>query len=215
MLRIILRIILSNVIRTLQIPIEEKYMQITEHSSTVLKLQAKSWLWLWPFRCGISLLVGTAVFSVGLILIFGEIYSSHLGDSVRWQKVEQINALTNNPEKLDPNIQKDHCWFVYLSGGVLMLAGAGRTLNKLSNKSPIVCIFNKNLDILHLKRQNLLFESDSREERLDAIRVARVESDSEYGLSTELLLKSGAHISLGSSRNSSEVAETINQCLNS
>ena len=190
-------------------------MQITEHSSKVLKLQAKSWLWLWLFRCVISLLIGTAVFSAGLILIFGQIYSSHLGDSARWQKVEQINAFTNNPEKLSPNSQKDHSWFVYLSGGVLMLTGAGSTLYKLSAKSPILCIFNKNSDMVHLKRQNLLFESDSREERLDAIRVARVESDSEYTLSTELLLKSGAQISLGSSRNSFEVAQTINQFLNS
>ena len=146
-----------------------------------------------------------------------EIYNYSEGEEERLKnKVNRINAFINNPEELSLKVQQDFRLVSYLIGGVFLVIGVLITLYALLNKYSILCFFDKGSGRMYLKRQNLLFQSDSREERLDAIREARVQLGSKNKKSyTELLGTSGATIFLGSLNNNVQVVQTINQFLNS
>ncbi|NET31538.1 MAG: hypothetical protein F6K19_06000 [Cyanothece sp. SIO1E1] len=152
------------------------------------------------------------------------------GASGKYQKVDQINTFINNSAASSLKIQEEHRWFAYPFGGVFMLCGGGITLTFLLQKTPTLCVFDKASGRVFLKRQNMLFQSDTQEEKLDAIKMAQVneitDTDGDTSYSTELVFKSGDPISLESSllRKSGligkferaskfELAQSINQFL--
>lgn len=138
------------------------------------------------------------------------------GVSKKQENVDRINAFVKTSTEPSLRIQEDQRGFALL-GVVCSLVGGGLIFGFLFWKLPKSCLFDKNSDRVTLIRQNMLFQSDIREERIDAIKVAQIDSD-ENTYNIRLVLQSGDSIVIGSEIKDREVAsgvaKAINQFLN-
>ncbi|MGK7898448.1 MAG: hypothetical protein AB4372_33745 [Xenococcus sp. (in: cyanobacteria)] len=211
-------------------------MQITEHTSTILKLEAKSRLFWFVmvvvialifFFHGFSFLLDSEVVNLRCKRIdttqidcqiisssllgknitkikhieFAELRtkrSSESGDTYKImlsadyillpltklynydynskisQKVNQINTFIADTEQLSLKIQEDNRGSYYPLSCLLILIGACTAFATLLYKQIILYVFDKDSGKLYLKSQNLLFQSDIKEEKIDAIKQVLV-----------------------------------------
>ncbi|MDJ0902144.1 MAG: hypothetical protein QNJ55_25415 [Xenococcus sp. MO_188.B8] len=135
------------------------------------------------------------------------------------QKVNQINMFIANTEKLSLKIQEDNRGIYYPVSCLSMLVGGCTALYFLLYKQIILYVFDKNSGKLYFKLQNLLFQSDVREEKLDAIKqVLVVHEKTDSGgdkFHLKLVLNSGESITLGSLTDNFafEIKKTIDKFL--
>ena len=129
------------------------------------------------------------------------------------QHAAEIRTFINNPGESSLNIYEDHRLIPYLVGVGFIIFG----VFSLFIKSLIPCTFDKSSGQLYLEYQNILFQSDIREESLDDIKIIKVdEATSDRGkkiYNAKIILKSGALLSLGLVKNDCAIAKTINQFL--
>ena len=118
--------------------------------------------------------------------------------------ISKIDAFLNNREQLSLRIQRDNRSSQYILGSIFMLFGGGFILLILQLKWPTSCLFSKTTSKLSVKYQNILFQSYTIEENLASIAEVEVDGDTdEDGIksyTTNLVLRSGKSISLGSSK---------------
>lgn len=126
-----------------------------------------------------------------------------LADELFLGDVDKINAFIQNSEQASIQLQDIH-WVTYLFGGVGLIFGIififcpWLSIHTL----PMSCFFDKNSDQLYLRYRRWMISSRTREEKLDAIKIAKfneyTDSDGDKTYSIELLFESGESISLGS-----------------
>ena len=139
--------------------------------------------------------------------------------SIISEKVNQINMFITDTEKLLLKIQEDNRGTYYPVSCLSMLVGVCTALYFLLYKQIILYIFDKNSGKLYLKRQNLLFKSYVREEKLDAIKQVLVVHETTDGggekFHLKLVLNSGKSISLDSLNDNFvfEIKKTIDNFL--
>ncbi len=145
---------------------------------------------------------------------FTFLYHSGTG---KYQKAKQINAFLNNPQQMSLKIQEDDRWLAYPLGGVFALVGGGIIFGSLMWKIPTSCIFDKSSNLVYWNKKNL-FQSETREQRLDEIREVKV-IETNYSINDDkiyklvLSLRSSQQISLsitGSQSDLAQLAESIN-----
>ena len=90
------------------------------------------------------------------------------------KNIDKINTFIKKTEDQLLTIQKIR-WPTYIRGGLLMLTGGFFTLAGASIKELTLCTFDKSSDQLCLEYQNMLSQSDIREVKLDAIKIAEVD----------------------------------------
>lgn len=150
-------------------------MYIAEHTSKIIKLKTK------PTVLDIVLIVVPLFFG----LFFG--LPSFVGGAILL---------------FDGTLQ------AFLSGVFTMLVGGFFVLFGMAfvvSKRLVSCTFNKNSGKVSMKHQNMLFQSEIIEKRLDEIKMANfdetADSDGDLLYETKLTLRSGESISLCWSKN--------------
>ena len=263
--------------------IEEKLMEIVEHTSNILKLKAKGGAWS-SLPIKITLPVGPIFFFAGLAvtLLAGKVATlncdrieptqitceltssgllSHNVKSIEQLKgaeleskrsrrtrsrntyrvallaksgkipltdvyssggsssrnVALINNFVNNPGANNLKIKEDHRWVAYPFGLLFMLVGGWIFIKIASLKTLVSFTLNKTSSQANFKYQNILLQSEIRQEELDNIEIARVDetvsSSKGQNYNINLILKSGKSIDLMFFQDRSELAEAINQFL--
>ena len=132
--------------------------------------------------------------------------------------IAKINTFIHNSAESSLKIQEDDRWIAYPVGIMLMLVGGGVLPLMIKLHKPLMsCVFDKDSGWVYLQYQNMFLQSESKQEKLDAIeRVQIVEtpgSDIDEIYDTQLILKSGATISLGLLSKPKEIVTVINHFL--